>query len=133
MSDIIEDRQERKEWIENSLTALERGFLADMLMRSLRGSWLKPRERAYMIEFLSESDSMAFYDPYTLNEKVCNYFENIGRGMPDGRFWRGKYQEKEDDVDYSMLDKTQIEKLARWIPNDQTWDEREIERKINDE
>jgi hypothetical protein len=114
----LSERQKRKEHIKE-LTSLERGVYADMIMRSLRGSWRNPRRRAKILEFIGETDNVEYYDSDTLCENVDSYFNRIGRGMPDGRYWRGKYQEA--DVDHSVLEERRLRELASRIPDDLTW------------
>lgn len=119
----IDERQRRKEYIE-SLTPTERGVFADMVMRSLRGSWRSPRKRAYIIQWIGQTGDVEYYDAAKLTSLAESYFAKIGRGSPDGRFWRGIYEEA--DVDIVVLPERKVRELSSHIPDDLTWDDRRI-------
>ena len=126
----LEERNDRKDFIE-SLTALERGIYADMIMRSLRGSWRSPRKRTFILQWIGKTGEMEFYDAGWLVDKTESYFKSIGKGRPDGRTWRRYYQEKE--VDVTQLPESRIRELASHIPDDMTWDDYRINKEFNDD
>jgi len=121
----LEERQEYQQFIEE-LTPLERGIYADMIMRSLRGSWRKPRRRTFLLLWLGRRGDMEIYDSEWLENSADEYFKQIGKGNADGRRWRSYYEEKE--VDLTTLSERKVRELASHIPNDMTWDDHRINK-----
>lgn len=124
----FEERERLKEFIAQ-LSEKERGVYADMIMRSLRGSWRSPRDRTFILEFIALTGSMEYYDSEELRAHIERYFEKIGRGSPDGRFWRRKYEQV--DLDLTKFDESFIRELADEIPDDMTWDDYRINKEFN--
>lgn len=83
-----------------------------------------------MIEAIAETGDVVHYDPDELQDRVKQYFEKIGRGWPDGRYWRRDYSEA--DVDVTQLPESKVREFAGRIPDDVTWDENRIGTEFGD-
>ena len=106
----------------------ERAVLADMLMRSLRGSWRQPKPRTMLLNEIARTGDLAVYDADDLEEKVDQY-----RRMWDwdGRHFRGFYQDHEFDyLDY--VDEAWLREWASRIPDDMTWNARRLNQLVED-
>lgn len=126
----LEERERRIDYIEE-LNPTERGVYAHMIMRSLRGSWRKPRARTHVLELIARTRDVAYFDAEQLREWVRTYFEKIGRGDDDGRYWRRHYEDA--DVDVTVLSESKVRELASHIPNDMTWDDFKFDKEFGDE
>lgn len=97
---------------------------ADMVMRSLRGSWRSPQRRIFILEELAGTDIFT-EDVRAQIESRCESFKTeYFSGWHDGRTFRYVYEEQ-IDVDYGA---ELARELSAYIPDDQTWDEFKFER-----
>ena len=119
------DKPKKIEYIK-SLNPTERGVFADMIMRSLRGSWNRPHDRAKMLKWIGEVGELEYYDDDKLLSRAEGYIENIYDYYPDGRYWRNYYEEV--DVDHSVVGESKLREMSSHIPDDLTWDDWGINR-----
>lgn len=110
------------------LTPHERDVFADMIMRSIRGSWNQPEDRTRILDALADHE-MDVYDD--LQAKVDGYRSDAYSGRPygDGRYFRGYYGE----VDISDADEDTVRLMASRIPHDLTWDSWRLDKEFEDD
>lgn len=130
MSRLGYERQKEYKSFVDGLTPIERGIYADMIMRSLRGSWRQPRPRTQILELIAGTGDVKYYEPSKLRKWVKQYFERIGRGDSDGRYWRRHYENA--DLKVTTLSEETVRDLASHIPNDMTWDDYRINKEFGD-
>lgn len=114
----------------------ERNALANMVMRSLRGSWGHPyEERAEFLRDLAES-GLSDYDEEKVISKVDHFLEgtetdDLGT-VRDGRTFRYIYEDGPRVAE--QTDEQTAKSLVGHIPaGDMTWDANAIERRFSDE
>lgn len=108
------------------LSPQERDVFAEMIMRSLRGNWRNPRDRANILVTLGDYE-LSEYDAESIKAKAERYLETgEERGHWDGRTFRSKYGE----VDVTTVDEPTVRRLASHIPHDMTWDDYRISKEF---
>lgn len=130
---VPEPSNKKVEFIDN-LSSYERELYLGMVMESMRGSWLQPKERLQIIVYLCESN----IDGY-LSEEFLQTTKESAKGMYrriklphkhiDGRQFRGNH-----DGCYGKLwnivpkDIEIMRELSSYIPNDESWYEYKFEK-----
>lgn len=113
------------------LTPHERDVFADMLMRSLRGSWGNPRPRTRLLDEIASHELDAYDD---LQSKVDGYRSDAYSGVAygDGRYFRHYYEEA--DVDIASVGEETVREFADRMPQgDLTWDEWRVDKVFEEE
>ncbi|WP_226041207.1 hypothetical protein [Natrinema sp. DC36] len=118
----------KREYIE-SLDIGERDVYADMVMRSLRGSWGSPIPRVEILKTIADVGGLVVYDDDELAVKASSYLETHYR---DGRFFRSYYQNADINIP-ELAGEGKVHQMASHIPNDLTWDDWKINKVFNDE
>ena len=117
---------EKREFIE-SLDVGERDVYAEMIMRSLRGSWAKPEARTKILLTIADVGGLLVYDEEDLENKVNSYL-NIKSN--DGRYFRSFYGKVNIP---EITSEERVRLMANHIPNDLTWDEWRIEKEFGEQ
>jgi hypothetical protein len=110
--------------VATSLSPEQQGVLADMTMRSLRGSWTNPIPRTKLLEAIAQAGNANYYSSDDLRADTIAYLKRIGRNNPDGRFWRERYQNASATETTLSID--ELHGLAELIPNDMKWNRRTL-------
>jgi len=110
----------------------ERDVLANMVMRSLRGSWAPPfRERAEFLISLADA-GLSDYDNNSVRSRAESFINGGESGYRDGRTFRYIYQDGPNLSE--QTDEKTAKALVGHIPaGDLTWDANAIERKFSDD
>lgn len=117
-------QQEAKELVKQ-ISDADREIYTDMVMRSLRGSWRRPQARIAVLELLAEDDQI--FDEAIRDEiqELCGIFKDrYFYSDHDGRLFRRTYQDR-IDIEY---DASTARRLAGFVPDDRTWNERRFAR-----
>ena len=112
------------DWIER-LSQHERDALASMVMQSLRGSWRAPQARVAILGELANRGLHSF-DTERVRDDIGYFKERYFNAEHDGRIFRRAYQEGPDVSD--LVDRAFVERYAPKLPDDMTWNERQINR-----
>lgn len=106
----------------------ERDVLANMFMRSLRGSWIDPEPRAKLLEEIAE-EGLSDYDEGRIIDRVESFLNP--ETYRDGRTFRGIYQD--GPRVYEQTDEQTVKNLTGHLPlGDATWNAISIERRFED-
>lgn len=117
----------KKEEYIKSLDVGERDVFAEMIMRSLRGSWNMPMPRTLILETIADVGGLLVYDEEELKGRVESYKKKMDW---DGRHFR-PYYGKVDISEVTTEDK--VKEMASNIPYDMTWDDWRIEKEFEEE
>jgi len=121
--------QRRKQDFIEDLDVGKRDLYAEMVMRSLRGSWSNPRPRAEILATIGHVGGLLAYDDDSIQSKAERYLETgEERGHWDGRTFRSVYGE----VEIADYDESTVRLLSSHIPDDMTWDNWRIEKEFSE-
>lgn len=121
---------ERKRELIKSLNLGERDLYAEMLMRSLRGSWNRPRARAEILCTIGKVGGLLVYDDDSIRDKAALYIAKGEEwGQWDGRTFRSCYGR----VNIADYDEQIVRIVASNIPDDMMWDDFRISKEMEDD
>jgi len=119
----------KREFIE-SLDVGERDLYAEMIMRSLRGSWSNPRPRAEILATIGDVGGLLAYDDDSIQAQAERYIERgEERGHWDGRTFRTTYGE----IEVTGFSEGVVRTLSTHIPDDMTWNDYRLNREFGDD